>query len=112
MPIAGLELETSRFSQQLKFTINHSTKEDKVIKTLMDNKVPMENPISSSSSDDDIGAWESDSELNQDPDYIEDWKGQPKPTTFEERRERNEEKRARIAVKKRNAEVHGRCRSS
>ncbi|KAJ7915738.1 hypothetical protein B0H13DRAFT_1871857 [Mycena leptocephala] len=59
----------------------------------------------SSSSDSDIGALESDSELEQDPDYTEDWKGQPQPTTFEERRKMNQEERARIAAKKRNAEI-------
>ncbi|KAJ7131227.1 hypothetical protein C8R44DRAFT_764087 [Mycena epipterygia] len=50
----------------------------------------------SSGSDSDIGALESDSELEQDPDYTEDWEWQPQPTTFEERRKINEEKRARI----------------
>ncbi|KAJ7884377.1 hypothetical protein B0H14DRAFT_2564430 [Mycena olivaceomarginata] len=63
-------------------------------------------PNTSGSSDEsDIGALESDSELEQDPDYTEDWEGQPQPTTFEERRKINEEKRARIAAKKRNAEM-------
>ncbi|KAJ7886544.1 hypothetical protein B0H14DRAFT_3127824 [Mycena olivaceomarginata] len=42
-------------------------------------------PNTSGSSDEsDIGALESDSELEQDPDYTEDWEGQPQPTTFEE----------------------------
>ncbi|KAJ6779231.1 hypothetical protein DFH09DRAFT_1091862 [Mycena vulgaris] len=54
----------------------------------------------SSGSDSDIGALESDSELQQDSDYTEDWEVQPQPTTFEERRKINEEKRARIAAKK------------
>ncbi|KAJ7325750.1 hypothetical protein DFH08DRAFT_816827 [Mycena albidolilacea] len=59
----------------------------------------------SSDSDNDIGPLELDSELEQDPDYTEDWERQPQPTTFEERRKMNEEKRARIAAKKRNAEI-------
>ncbi|KAJ6491146.1 hypothetical protein C8R45DRAFT_928972 [Mycena sanguinolenta] len=58
-----------------------------------------------SSSDSDIAALESDFELEQDPDYTEDWEGQPQPTTFEERKKMNEEKRAKIAAKKRNAEI-------
>jgi hypothetical protein len=58
-------------------------------------------PNTSGSSDEsDIGSLESDSELEQDPDYTEDWEGQPQPTTSEERRKMNEEKRARIAAKK------------
>ncbi|KAJ7300668.1 hypothetical protein DFH08DRAFT_997912 [Mycena albidolilacea] len=59
----------------------------------------------SSDSDSNIGPLEFDSELKQDPDYTEDWERQPQPTTFEERRKMNEEKRARIAAKKRNAEI-------
>ncbi|KAF8187223.1 hypothetical protein K438DRAFT_1972859 [Mycena galopus ATCC 62051] len=60
-----------------------------------------------SSSGSDIGALESDFELQPDPDYTEDWDGQPQPTTFEERRKMIEEKRARIAAEKRNAEIRG-----
>ncbi|KAF8211778.1 hypothetical protein K438DRAFT_58293 [Mycena galopus ATCC 62051] len=60
-----------------------------------------------SSSGSDIGALESDFELEPDPDYTEDWDGQPQPTTFEERRKMIEEKRARIAAEKQNAEIRG-----
>ncbi|KAJ7939810.1 hypothetical protein B0H13DRAFT_1850575 [Mycena leptocephala] len=67
--------------------------------------IPLDPRMRASGSDSDIGALESDSELEQDSDYTEDWEGQPQPTTFEERRKMNEEKSARIAAKKRNAEI-------
>ncbi|KAF7342874.1 DDE family endonuclease [Mycena sanguinolenta] len=66
-----------------------------------------ENENIGSSSDSDTVALESDFELEEDPDYTEDWEGQPQPTTFEERKKMNEEKRAKIAAKKRNAEIRG-----
>ncbi|KAJ7024718.1 hypothetical protein C8F04DRAFT_1239513, partial [Mycena alexandri] len=63
---------------------------------------------SESDTDSDDSAWETDEELEKaDGDYFEAWQSQPIPRIYEERLERNVEKREKAAAKRRAAEMRG-----
>jgi hypothetical protein len=63
---------------------------------------------SESDGDSDDSAWESDEDVeNEDGDYLEAWQSQPTPRIYEERVERNAEKREQAAAKRRAAEMRG-----
>ncbi|KAK7008159.1 hypothetical protein R3P38DRAFT_3211809 [Favolaschia claudopus] len=55
----------------------------------------------------DDNLWETDEESLEDKDYYEAWERLPVPRTFEERVQRNAEKRERAAARRKKAEMRG-----
>jgi hypothetical protein len=68
---------------------------------------PIPGNAETESDDNGDNLWESDTESDaeEDTDYFEAWEAQPKPRTYDERKERQLEKREKAIVKHRAAEM-------